>query len=346
MTQPSQSLNAALRGAVDLSALSRPRPTAPGQPGAAAPAGSGAPGGSAAGGPGAQAGAGAAAAGDDGVLVQATDATFNALVTGSTTVPAVLVLVTDQVPESVDFVQTLVDEAIANEGRFRVAAVDIATNPGIVQALSPVLQEAFGQVSALPVVVGLLQGQPVPFFLGVQPIEQVRQIVEQFLSAAVTNGITGRVDLAQAPAAGEGEEEAELPPLHQEALEAIDKGDLDAAVAAYEQALKDNPKDEDARLGLGQVDLMRRTTDLDPASVRAAAAADPSDVDAQLNASDLDLVGGHVEDAFLRLIELVRRSAGDDRDRVRKHLLGQFDVVGSTDPRVTKARQSLMSALF
>lgn len=280
------------------------------------------------------------------MLVQATDATFNALVTGSTTVPAVLVLVTDQVPESVDFVQTLVDEAIANKGRFRVAAVDIAANPGIVQALSPVLQEAFGQVSALPVVVGLLQGQPVPFFLGVQPIEQVRQIVEQFLAAAVTNGITGRVDLTQTPAAGEDEAEPELPPLLQEALEAIDRGDLDAAIVAYEQALKDNPKDEDARLGLGQVDLMRRTSGLDLTAVRAAAAVDPSDVDAQLNASDLDLVGGHVEDAFLRLIELVRRTAGDDRDRVRKHLLGQFDVVGSTDPRVTKARQSLMSALF
>lgn len=342
MTQPSQSLNAALRGAVDLSALSRPRQGAPGQPGAgpAAPAGGSAPGGNA---PGAAASAGS---GPDGLLVQATDATFNALVTGSTTVPAVLVLYTDQVPESVDFVQTLVDEAIAHEGRLRVAAVDIATNPGIVQALSPVLQEAFGQVSALPVVVGLLQGQPVPFFLGVQPIEQVRQLIEQFLAAAVGNGITGRVDVAQTPAADDDADEAELPPLHQEALDAIDKGDLDAAATAYEQALKENPKDEDARLGLGQVDLMRRTIDLDLTAVRAAAAADPGDIEAQLNASDLDLVGGHVEDAFLRLIDLVRRTAGDDRDRVRKHLLGQFDVIGSTDPRVTKARQSLMSALF
>ena len=280
------------------------------------------------------------------MLVQATDATFNSVVTGSTTVPAVLVLFTDQVPESVDFVQTLVDEAIANEGRFRVAAVDIATNPGIVQALSPVLQEAFGQVSALPVVVGLLQGQPVPFFLGVQPIEQVRQLIEQFLAAAVGNGITGRVDVQPAEAAEEDADEAELPPLHQDALDAIDKGDLDGAVTAYEQALKENPKDEDARLGLAQVDLMRRTSGLDLTAVRAAAAADPTDIEAQLNASDLDLVGGHVEDAFLRLIDLVRKTAGDERDTVRKHLLGQFDVIGSTDPRVAKARQSLMSALF
>ncbi|MCK0112359.1 tetratricopeptide repeat protein [Ornithinimicrobium sp. F0845] len=331
MTQPTpQSLNAALRGAVDLSSLASPRPQAPGgQPaGGAAPTGS--------------------AGGTDGVLVHATDASFATVVNGSTTVPAVLVLYTDQVPESVQFVQTMVDESVRNEGRFRVAAVDIAGNPGIVQALSPVLQEAFGQVSALPVVVGLLQGQPVPFFLGVQPVEQLRTLLEQFLSAAVANGVTGRVEGVEAAPAGDGAEaeEPELPPLHQQAYDAIDRGDLDAAAAAYQQALEQDPRDEDARLGLGQVELLRRTAGLDLNAVREAAAADPTDVQAQLRAADLDLVGGHVEDAFLRLIELVRRTAGDERDTVRKHLLGQFEVVGSTDPRVVKARGSLMSALF
>lgn len=280
------------------------------------------------------------------MLVQGTDAGFNALVTGSTTVPAVLVLYTDQIPESAQYVQTLVDEAVANEGRFRVIAVDIAANPGVVQALSPVLQEAFGQVSALPVVVGLLQGQPVPFFLGTQPVEQLRALLEQFLAAAVANGVAGRVDGVGEAAPSQDGDEAELPPLHQQAYDAIDKGDLDGAAAAYEQALTENPKDEDARLGLGQVELLRRTAGLDLNEVRAAAAADPTDVQAQIRASDLDLVGGHVEDAFLRLIELVRRTAGDERDTVRKHLLSQFEVIGSTDPRVVKARGSLMSALF
>ncbi len=277
--------------------------------------------------------------------MQGTDADFNSLVTGSMQVPAVLVLYTDQIPESAAFVQTLVDEAVANEGRFRVIAVDLAANPGIVQALSPVLQEAFGQVNSLPVVVGLLQGQPVPFFLGVQPVEQLRALLEQFLSAAVTNGVAGRVE-GVADAAAATQEEAELPPLHQQAYDAIDRGDLDAAASAYQQALTSNPKDEDARLGLGQVELLRRTAGLDLNAVREAAAADPTNVEAQVQASDLDLVGGHVEDAFLRLIELVRKTTGDDRDTVRKHLLSQFEVIGGTDPRVVKARGSLMSALF
>lgn len=333
MTQPTpQSLNSALRGAVDLSSLARPAQQAP--PGAAGgapvPAGS----------------AGAAPRGAEGVLVQGTDADFNSLVTGSMNVPAVIVLYTDQVPESEQYVQTMVDQAVAHEGRFRVIAVDLAANPGIVQALSPVLQEAFGQVSSLPVVVGLLQGQPVPFFLGAQPVEQLRTLLEQFLSAAVANGVSGRVEgVAEAAAADEAEEK-ELPPLHQQAYDAIDRGDLDAAAAAYEQALKENPKDEDARLGLGQVELLRRTAGLDLTAVRDAAAANPTDVQVQIQASDLDLVGGHVEDAFLRLIELVRQTSGEERDTVRKHLLSQFEVIGGSDPRVVKARGSLMSALF
>ncbi len=319
-------MNSALRGAVDLSALSRPQQPAGAAPGGASPTG----------------GAGSA----DGVLIQGTDDTFNSIVNGSTSVPAVLVLYTDQIPESAQFVQTMVDEAVGHEGRFRVVAVDLAANPGIVQALSPVLQEAFGQVSSLPVVVGLLRGQPVPFFLGVQPVEQIRALLEQFLSAAVANGVAGRVENLSQPGGAEEQEEPELPALHQQALEAIDRGDLDAAVAAYQQALQENPKDEDARLGLGQVELLRRTTGLDLNAVRAAAAERPDDVPAQLQAADMDLVGGHVEDAFLRLIDLVRRTSGEERNTVRQHLLGQFEVVGATDPRVVKARQSLMSALF
>lgn len=278
--------------------------------------------------------------------MQGTDAEFNSLVTGSMNVPAVLVLYTDQVPESEQYVQTMVDQAVAHEGRFRVIAVDLAANPGIVQALSPVLQEAFGQVSSLPVVVGMLQGQPVPFFLGAQPVEQLRTLLEQFLSAAVANGVSGRVEGVAEAAAAEQDEEKELPLLHQQAYDAIDRGDLDAAAAAYEQALKENPKDEEARLGQGQVELLRRTAGLDLTVVRDAAAANPTDVQVQIQASDLDLVGGHVEDAFLRLIELVRKTAGEERDTVRKHLLSQFEVIGASDPRVVKARGSLMSALF
>ena len=138
----------------------------------------------------------------------------------------------------------------------------------------------------------------------------------------------------------------ELSPLHEAAFDAIERGDLDAAAAVYDQALAENPKDHDAELGLAQVRLMQRTQDVDPAAARAAAAAHPTDVEAAILVADLDVLGGHVEDAFARLLDLVRTSAGDERDRARTHLLELFSVVGNHDERVRKGRTALMSALF
>ncbi|MGL5911811.1 MAG: tetratricopeptide repeat protein, partial [Phycicoccus sp.] len=99
-------------------------------------------------------------------------------------------------------------------------------------------------------------------------------------------------------------------------------------------------------LGLAQVRLMQRTAGLDAAAVRAAAAADPGDVAAATQVADLDVLGGHVDDAFARLLDLVRSTSGDERDRVRTHLLDLFAVVGATDERVRQGRTALMSALF
>ncbi len=122
-------------------------------------------------------------------------------------------------------------------------------------------------------------------------------------------------------------------------------GDVATAIAEYEKLLAENPGDAQAAIGMAQAKLIQRTTHLDLNTAREAAAASPDDIDAQLNVADLDLLGGHVDDAFSRLIELIRRTAGDDRDRVRVRLIELFSVVGD-DPRVTKARQSLASALY
>jgi putative thioredoxin len=220
------------------------------------------------------------------------------------------------------------------------------------QALTPILQETFGQVSALPVVLGLLGGQPMPFYLGPQDVSRVDPLLDSFLEAAVTNAVTGRVDVSGALPGAAGaeapleEDEDGLSAEHQAAYDAIEQGDWDAAVAAYERALAADPGDELARLGLGQVTLLRRTSKLDLAAVRKAAAERPDDVQAQIEAADVDVVGGHVEDAFLRLVDTVRRTTGAERDAARTHLLGLFEVVGPADPRVVKGRSALMSALF
>lgn len=337
MSQQSPFNASVLRGAVDLSGLGRSAQGAPPAPGQQAPPSTGAA---------PQQGATDASA----AVVVATDANFNDVVTGSMSVPTLLVLWAEQMPESRQHVDDLIRIVGGLEGRVRLAEVELASSPGVMQAITPVLQQAFGQISALPVVLGLLSGQPVPMYLGAQEEASVSAVLDQLLQAAVANGVTGRVAVASTPeeeAGEDGEEtEPELPETHQRAYDAIEAGDYDTAAQAYQEALAQNAGDEDARLGLAQVALLQRTADLDLNATRAAAADNPQDVPAQIAAADLDMAGGHVEDAFGRLIETVKRTAGEDRSAAREHLLGLFEVIGSADPRVAKARRSLMSALY
>ena len=322
-----------LRGAIDLTALRSQPPS--GAPSAAA--GGTAAGGAAAGAAGGAA-AGAGVTGRTGVVVEGTDTNFQEIANASVGVPMLLVLWAAQIPESLDYLDTVVAVAGSYEGRFQVVSVNVEQNPTLLRAF---------QVQSVPVTIGLIQGQPVPMFAGIQPDTALRPVLDEFLGLAVQHGVTGRVDIAGAGAAPEGEEvEEQLPPLHQEAYDAIERGDLDGAATAYQQALKQNPADGDAELGLAQVGLMQRTDGADLQAARAAAAEHPTDVAAQGLVADLDVLGGHVEDAFLRLLDLVRATAGEEREQAKNHLLQLFAVVGSHDERVRKARTALMSALF
>jgi putative thioredoxin len=276
------------------------------------------------------------AAAGSGLVIEGTDGGFQVVVTGSGSVPAVVVLWSQRSPASGDFVDVMASVAASYEGRFQVVSVDVDANPGLLQAF---------QVQSVPATLGLVAGQPVPLFAGALPAEKVRAYIDELLKLATEHGVTGRVAVAAAEDA-EAEAEAELPPLHQEAFDAIERDDLDAAVAAYTKALAQNPADDDAAVGLAQVKLMQRTAGVDQKAARAAAAAAPDDVDAQLLVADLDVLGGHVEDAFVRLVDLVRATEGDERETVRVHLVELFAVVGAHDERVQKSRRALMSALF
>lgn len=311
---------AGTRGAVDLSATATATPV----PGAAVA--------------GSTAGARPAPAG---LVVELTASNVQEVLSRTLNVAGILVLWSSAHEQT----RTLLDEvtsiAAGLQGRLLVITADVTGDPALMQMFQPLVVQAFGQL-AVPATFGLLQGQPVPLFPGMPSGQALREAIEQLLQAAVANGITGRVELE----AGEEHEEPPLPPLHQEAIEAIDRGDLAAAASAYERALAENPKDADAEVGLAQVRLLERTSGLDLAGTRARAAADPADLDAALAVADLDLVGGHVEDAFTRLLDLVRSTSGAERDRVRTHLIELFAVVGNHDERVRKGRTALMAALF
>ncbi|MFK8849173.1 tetratricopeptide repeat protein [Streptomyces sp. Ac-502] len=233
-------------------------------------------------------------------------------------------------------------ERLAGEyaGKFVLAKIDVDANQALFQQ--------FG-VQGIPAVFAVVAGQPIPLFQGAAPEAQIRQVLDQLVQAAEQQfGIVGApVDPADAPPQEDVPEPVgPYDALLEAANQALDAGDLDGAVQAYKNVLSDDPANPEAKLGLAQAELLRRVRDLDPQEVRKAAADGPADVQAQIRAADLDLVGGHVEDAFGRLVDTVRRTAGDDREAARVRLLELFEVIGTDDPRVISARTALARVLF
>ncbi|WP_375236755.1 tetratricopeptide repeat protein [Microbacterium schleiferi] len=316
MTLPGS--NVPLRGAVDLSALrNRPAAASPSEPAAGAPAG------------------GNTAR----LVIDVTDAMFPEVLELSKTVPVVVDLWAEWCGPCKQLSPVLERVVTEHAGRLVLAKVDVDANPQLAQAF---------RAQSIPMVVALVGGQAVPLFTGAVPEQQVREVFAQLLQLAAQNGVTGSVGSGDADAADEEGAAAEpaMPPLHAEAFAAIESGDYAAAISAYERALAENPRDADARAGLAQVRLLSRVQDADLQAARAAAAAAPTDVDAQLLVADLDLAGGHVEDAFDRLLDLFVALPDDDRAPVRERLLELFGIVGDDDPRVIRSRSRLASLLF
>jgi len=270
--------------------------------------------------------------------VAVTEQNFQSVLESSMSAAVLLVFYSStRSPESVQLADDL--QLLSNEfeGRFLLGRVDIETSPQIAQAM---------QIPSVPLVVLVAQGRPAPLLQNAVPLADLRTAITQVLQQLTTTGFAGR----HQPRAG-SEVDAEtgeeiVDPRYAPAQDALERGDVDAAVAEYQKLVDANPADVEAAAGLAMAKLLKRTHDVDLNAARAAAASAPDDVDAQLLVADLDLLGGHVDDAFNRLIDLVRRTADDARDRARTHLIDLFGAVGNDDPRVLRARRDLASALF
>jgi putative thioredoxin len=249
----------------------------------------------------------------------------------SASVPVILDLWSPRSPQCATLTQILEKLAYEADGAWVLAKIEVDTNPRIAQAL---------QLQAIPTVIAVVKGELVPLFEGPMPEPSIRQLLAQLMVIAQEAGLN--VDAA--PAA-QGEE-ADGDSRYDAAFAAIDEGDWDAADAAYRDILATDPNDEDAKLGLAQVELMRRTDGVDPAAVIAEADASPADLRLASLAADVEVFEGRVEEAFARLIELVRNSVGDEKAAARDHLVGLFNLIGDADPRVIKARTALANALF
>jgi putative thioredoxin len=304
-------------GAFDLSALKRPATPPPGG-GAGGP--SGAP-------------AGAS------YWLEVDEASFQATLEASMTAPVLLVFYSPtRLPESEQMARDLATVAEEYEGRFLAGLVDIDVSPAIAQAV---------QLPSVPFVFAVLDGRPAPLIQDVMSLDDLRAAINQVMQQLTAQGMTARHQPRTAGApAGDGSDEPTVDPRYAAAEDALAANDFDGAVAEYEKLVNANPADAEAVAGLAMARVLQRTGGVDEAAARAAAEAAPDDVPAQTLVADLDLLADQVDAAFDRLVELVRRTAGDERNAAREHLVGLFGAVGNEDPRVLKGRQALANALF
>ena len=301
-------------GAVDLSGLKRPAATS-------APSG------------GSPAGRGGGA-----YSVDLTEQNLQEHLEASMNAPVLLVVYSpSRAPESAQLADDLDAIVTDLEGRILLGRIDVDAQPRLAQAL---------QIPSVPLVALVAQGRMQPLLQDAPPPDQLRALVDQVLQAMVGQGLTGRHQPLSSAGPVEDSDEPVVDPRYAPAQDALEAGDMDRAVAEYQRLVDANPADTEAAGGLAMAKVLQRTQGVDLDAARSAAAENPDDVEAQTLCADLDMLGGHVDDAFNRLVDLVRRTSGAERDQARQHLLGLFAAVGNEDPRVLRGRQQLASALF
>lgn len=309
MSQQPESAPAHSRGAVDLTQIN----TAPTQDSAVAPG----------------------QTGPSWVMRDVDENSIQQLLPLATQVPVIIHLAAPSNPVSDQIDAVLIPAIDARAGRMVMGRVDVEARPQMLQA--------FGAPGG-PMVLAVMGGQAIPLFNQATDETQVETLLDEINSNAVQNGMSATV-----PPLVEAQDEtgaAVLPPLHQKAEDALAEGNFDEALQAYQQALNENPGDDEAATGISRVKLIQRTSDMDAQAVRDAAAQQPDDVQAQVDCADLDILGGHVADAFARLVRFIGSHFGDDRETAREHLVTLYDVVGAQDPRVADSRKKLAMALF
>jgi putative thioredoxin len=222
------------------------------------------------------------------------------------------------------------------KGRFVLAKIDVDANPRLSQMF---------QVQSIPAVFAVIGESAGPLFQGAIPEAELRQVIEEVLRIAAEQGVNGTINTEVQEEVAPVIEEEQIDPRLEAAFNAIEKGDFVAANNSYKQMLNQNPADQVAQAGLAQVGLLERASKLNPNDVLQKA-SDRKDFASQMDLADLELMKGNPGAGFAVLINAIKISSGEDRDKLRARLLELFVVVGDSDPEVIKARRDLASALF
>jgi putative thioredoxin len=222
------------------------------------------------------------------------------------------------------------------KGRFVLAKIDVDANPRLSQMF---------QVQSIPAVFAVIGESAGPLFQGAIPEAELRQVIEEVLRIAAEQGVNGTINTEVQEDVAPVIEEEQIDPRLEAAFNAIEKGDFVAANNSYKEMLNQNPADQVALAGLAQVGLLERASKLNPNDVLQKA-SDRNDFASQMDLADLELMKGNPGAGFAVLINAIKISSGEDRDKLRARLLELFIVVGDSDPEVIKARRDLASALF
>jgi putative thioredoxin len=257
--------------------------------------------------------------------VEITEANLEAeVLVRSSQVPVVVLLWSPRSDASAQLGNVLAELAAADGGKWSLATVNVDAVPRVAQM--------FG-VQAVPTVVALGAGQPLSSFQGLQPPEQLRRWIDSLMNA--TAGKLG----------GSPDEPEQVDPELAQARTHLDDGDFDAALKAYQAILDANPNHAEAKGAVRQIAFLQRATSRAPGAIIAADAA-PDDIEVAFAAADVDILQQNVGAAFDRLIGLIKRTAGDERTKVRTRLIELFDLFDPADPEVIAGRRKLANALY
>ena len=311
-----------MAGAVDLEALKHQVKAEPGQAGGAPAAG--------------------------GYVIDTTENTFQAMVQTSATFPILLLLWVPTDDRLFSMARALGDAVNGLNGQIQLSRIDIATNPSIAQAL---------QVQGAPALFALISGRPMPLLQGLPGDDELKQLTDEvipkIIQAAAQSGVNGTAPYsgdpdsdAAASTGATGADTEQVPPEHAEAHRLAEEGDSAGAAAEYARVMESDPSDALAAREHAKALLLARSGSADVREVRAAAAAAPDDVEAQLAVADIDMIGGQIQDAFDRLLDFLAAGHKGDLEAVRQRLLEYFTIPEPTDPRLARARRRLATLMY